>query len=106
LLWRWFRSRFGRWLWSGWRGRFGFRRWFGLFFDFLRWVSSDGGGSGGKGTRIHPSDVALWLFGFALGEIQDCSNEENVKSGDEDQVPPEMRIFHVSGLGLVRRGRL
>jgi hypothetical protein len=29
-----------------------------------------------------------------------------VKSGDDDQVPPEMRIFHVSGLGLVRRDRL
>jgi hypothetical protein len=29
-----------------------------------------------------------------------------VKSGDDDQVPPEMRIFHVSGLGLERRARL
>jgi hypothetical protein len=72
----------------------------------LSQTSSHGGGSGSKGTWIHPSDVALWLFDFALGEIQDCSNEEEVKSGDDDQVPPEMRIFHVSGLWLERRGRL
>jgi hypothetical protein len=39
----------------------------------------------------------LWFFDFTLGEIEDASDEQDVKGGDDDQVPPEMRIFHVSG---------
>jgi hypothetical protein len=47
----------------------------------------------------------LVFFDFTLGEVEDSADEQNVKGGDENQIPPEVRIFHVSGPLGRRRGR-
>jgi hypothetical protein len=48
----------------------------------------------------------LGLFDFPFGEIEDSTDEQEVKGGDDNQVPPEVRIFHVSGRWPTRRRRL
>jgi hypothetical protein len=50
-----------------------------------------------KRTRIHPDDIADRSSDLSAGEIKQGRNDQDMNSGDENQIPPEVRVTHESG---------
>jgi hypothetical protein len=50
-----------------------------------------------KRKRIHPDDIADRSSYLCAGEIKQRRDEQDVNSGDENQIPPEVRVTHESG---------
>ncbi len=79
----WLRSRFGGYL----------RSWLWRIVMFLRMIRRC---NLRKRTRIHPDDIASGPPNLPAREIKQRRNEQDVKGGDENQIPPEMRVTHES----------
>jgi hypothetical protein len=49
-----------------------------------------------KRSRIHPDDIAGRPSYLSAGEVEQRRNEQDVKGGDVNQIPPELRVTHES----------
>ena len=49
-----------------------------------------------KRSRIHPDDIAGRPSDLSAGEVKQRRNEQDVKGGDVNQIPPEVRVTHES----------
>ena len=49
-----------------------------------------------KRSRIHPDDIAGRPSYLSAGEVEQRRNEQDVKGGDVNQIPPEVRVTHES----------
>ena len=49
-----------------------------------------------KRSRIHPDDIARRPSYLSAGEVEQRRNEQDMKGGDVNQIPPEVRVTHES----------
>jgi hypothetical protein len=49
-----------------------------------------------KRTRIHPDDIAGRQSDLSSGEVKQRRNQQDVKGGDVNQIPPKVRVTHES----------
>jgi hypothetical protein len=49
-----------------------------------------------KRSRIHPDYIAGRPSDLSAGEVKQRRNEQDVKGGDVNQIPPEVRVTHES----------
>jgi hypothetical protein len=52
-----------------------------------------------------PDDFAFGFFHLAEGEVENGGYNEEVENGDDDDIPPELRIVHVRVRRLYLRGQ-
>ena len=90
------RSRLRSGFWRGGRSRFrrvgrgsGFRR-IAMLLRMIRRCNLR------KRSRIHPDDIAGRPSDLSAGEVKQRRNEQDVKGGDVNQIPPEVRVTHES----------
>jgi len=57
-----------------------------------------------KRSRIHPDDIAGRPSYLSAGEVEQRRNEQDVKGGDVNQIPPEVRVTHESRKRDRKRG--
>jgi hypothetical protein len=58
-----------------------------------------------KRTRIHPDDIAGRPPDLSSGEVKQRRNEQDVKGGDVNQIPPKVRVTHESDKEIAARMR-